>query len=107
MVIKQYDVFLISLDPALGHEIKKSRPCCVISPDEMNKHVSTVMIAPMTTKSHPYPSRVFVSFSGKEGWIVLDHIRTVDKRRLIKRLGKIDQVTVNQVKSTIKEILVD
>ena len=107
MVIKQYDVFLISLDPTVGHEIKKSRPCLIISPDEMNKHLATVMIAPMTTQSHPYPSRVSVFFAAKHGWIVLDQLRTVDKRRLIKRLGKIKETTVEQVKSVLKQMLVN
>lgn len=106
MVINQYDVFLISLDPAIGHEIKKSRPCVVISPDEMNEY-ATVIIAPMTTQSHPYPTRISVSFGGKHGWIVLDQIRTVDKKRLIKKLGTIDYNAINNIKLTIKEMLVD
>lgn len=107
MEIKQYDVFLIVLDPTVGHEIKKSRPCIILSPDEMNKCISTVIIAPMTLKSHPYPTRVLVTFKGKSGWIVLDQIRTVDRKRLIKNLGKIDHTTINSIKSAIKEMLVD
>jgi len=107
MVIKQYDIFLISLDPTIGHEIKKSRPCVVISPDEMNKQISTVIVAPMTTQSHSYPTRVPVKFRRKNGWVVLDQLRTVDKRRLIKGLGKIEHSTINRIKSTIKEMLVD
>ena len=107
MVISQYEVYLISLDPALGHEIKKVRPCVIISPDEMNKNISTVIIAPMTTQSHFYPTRIPLKFTGKEAWIVLDQLRTVDRRRLIEKLGKIDQKTINQVKSIIKEMLVD
>ncbi len=107
MEIKQYDVFLIALDPTIGHEIKKSRPCIILSPDEMNKYISTVIIAPMTTRSHAYPSRVPVKFKEKNGWVVLDQIRTVDKRRLIKRLGEIDRNTISSIKSTIKEMLVD
>lgn len=107
MVIKQYDVFLISLDPTIGHEIKKARPCVIISPDEMNKYISTVIIAPMTSQSHPYPTRVPIKFKRKEGWVVLDQIRTVDKKRLIKRLGKVDQKTIAKVKAIIKEMLVD
>lgn len=107
MEIKQYDVLLIALDPTVGHEIKKSRPCVILSPDEMNKHISTVIIAPMTSQSHPYPTRIPVTFRGKSGWIVLDQIRTVDKRRLIKNLGKIDHNAINSVKSVIKEMLVD
>lgn len=107
MVIRQYDVFLISLDPAIGYEIKKSRPCVILSPEEMNRHISTVIITPMTSQSHPYPTRVPVKFGGKNGWVVLDQIRTVDKKRLIKKLGKIDHNTINSIKSTIKEMLVD
>jgi mRNA interferase MazF len=107
MVIKQYEVYLISLDPTLGHEIKKARPCIIISPDEMNKNISTVIIAPMTTQSHFYPTRILLKFAGKDAWIVLDQLRTVDRGRLIKKLGKIEQVIINQVKSIIKEMLVD
>jgi len=107
MVIRQYEVYLISLDPTIGHEEKKVRPCVIISPDEMNKNISTVIIAPMTTQSHFYPTRIPLKFTGKEAWIVLDQLRTVDRKRLIEKLGKIDQKTINQVKSIIKEMLVD
>ena len=85
MVINQYDIYLIDLDPTKGYEIKKTRPCLIISPNEMNKIIGTVIIAPMTTKSHPYPTRVELNFQEKKGWIVLDQIRTVDKNRLLKR----------------------
>ena len=107
MVIQQYDIFLVVLDPTIGHEIKKSRPCVVISPDEMNLNISTVIIAPMTTKSHAYPTRVPLTFKNKHGWIVLDQIRAVDKRRLIKRLGRLEAKTVAQIKSVIQEMLVE
>jgi mRNA interferase MazF len=107
MVIRQYEVYLITLDPTIGHEIKKARPCLIISPDEMNKNISTVIIAPMTTQSRFYPTRIPLRFTGKEAWIVLDQLRTVDRKRLIKKLGEIDQKTINKVKSTIKEMLVD
>ncbi|MBA7590424.1 Endoribonuclease PemK [subsurface metagenome] len=107
MVIKQYEVYLISLDPTLGHEIKKARSCIIISPDEMNKNISTVIIAPLTTQSHFYPTRIPLKFAGKDAWIVLDQLRTVDRGRLIKKLGEIEQVIINQVKSIIKEMLVD
>lgn len=103
----QYDVYLINLDPTIGHEIQKTRPCLIISPDEINDNLRTVSIAPMTTKSHAYPTRVKVKFKNKTGWIVLDQIRTVDKRRLIKKLGTIDNATVRQVKAVIKEMFVD
>ena len=107
MVVGQYQVFLINLNPTIGHEIKKTRPCLVISPNEMNKYVATVIIAPMTTKSLDYPSRVPINFQDKQAWIVLDQIRTVDKRRLIKRLGKIDARTIAHVKTVLSEMLVE
>jgi mRNA interferase MazF len=107
MVIRQYEVYLISLDPTIGHEIKKARPCVIISPDEMNKNISTVIIAPLTTQSRFYPTRIPLKFAEKEVWIVLDQLRTVDRKRLIKKLGEIEQKTINQVKSIIKEMLVD
>ena len=107
MEIGQYGVFLINLDPTIGHEIKKIRPCVVISPDEMNRNIQTIVIAPMTTKSHDYPTRVKVKFQNKKGWIVLDQIRTVDKRRLGKNLGRITRSEIEKVKYVIKEMLVD
>ena len=107
MVVNQYDVFLIDLDPAKGSEIKKMRPCLVISPDEMNKFIETVIIAPMTTKSHDYPTRVKLVFQRKRGWIVLDQLRTVDKIRLQKRLGKIGASEIRQVKDILQEMLID
>ena len=107
MVVPQYDVFLIALDPAVGAEIKKSRPCVVLSPDEMNHHLATVMVVPMTTKLHPFPTRVPVTFARKAGWIVLDQIRTVDKRRLIKRLGRIESKAIASIKSIIEDMLVE
>lgn len=107
MEIGQYEIFLINLNPTTGHEIKKTRPCVVISPDEINKNIQTVIIAPMTTKSHDYPTRVKVKFQGKSGLIVLDQIRTVDKRRLVKRLGRINRSEIEKVKHVIKEMLVD
>lgn len=106
-MVTQYDVYLINLDPTTGSEIKKTRPCVVISPDEMNRHLSTVIIAPLTTKSHSYPSGIEVNFQRKTGWIVLDQIRTVDKRRLVKRLGKIDEQAIQNTRAIIREMLVD
>ena len=90
MVIARFDVFLVVLDPTIGSEIQKTRPCVVISPDEMNLHLATAIVAPMTTKGKLYPSRIPINFEGKDGYIVLDQIRTVDKTRLIKKLGSID-----------------
>jgi len=107
MVINQYEVFLVDLDPTLGHEIKKTRPCLIISPNEMNHIISTVIIAPMTTKSHKYPTRVELRFQKNDGWIVLDQIRTVDKKRLVKRVGKIDKKTTIKVKNILSEMLVE
>ena len=103
----QYDVYLINLDPTIGHEIKKTRPCLIISPDEMNDNLRTVTIAPMTTKTQDYPTRVSVDFQDKKGWIVLDQMRTVDKKRLTRRLGTIDKKTIQKVKAVIKQMLVD
>ena len=90
MVVKRFDVYLMNLDPTTGSEIRKTRPCLVISPDEMNRHIKTVIVAPMTSAGNDYPSRVPCSFRKKQGQIVLDQIRTVDKSRLIKKLGTID-----------------
>ncbi len=97
MVVKRFEVYLINLDPTQGREIQKTRPCLIISPDEMNRHIGTVLVAPMTTKVKDYPSRVSVIFESKKGQIVLDQIRTVDKSRLIKRLGQVDQDTAQKV----------
>jgi mRNA interferase MazF len=97
MVIHRFEVYLVNLDPTLGSEIKKTRPCLVISPDEMNAHISTVIIAPMTTKGRKYPTRVSCTFQEKEGQVVLDQIRTVDKTRLVKKLGRLDNDATKEV----------
>lgn len=107
MVVAQYDVFLINLDPTIGHEIKKTRPCLIISPNEMNEFIGTVIVAPMTTKSRSYPSRVKTTFNKKSGFIVLDQIRTIDKQRLVRRLGKINIEAISSVKHVLREMLVD
>jgi len=107
MVIRRFEVYLVNLDPTLGSEIQKSRPCLVISPDEMNAHIATVIIAPMTTRGRDYPSRVACRFLGKEGQVVLDQIRTVDKSRLVKRLGVIDPGIQKQVLDTLAEIFAE
>jgi len=106
MVVEQYDIFLVSLDPTVGSEIRKTRPCLVLSPNEMNRHINTVIVAPMTTKSKLYPTRVPLTFQHRRGWVVLDQIRTVDKRRLVKKLGSIAIETILAVKATISEMLV-
>ena len=105
MEIKQYQIILVNLDPTIGSEIKKTRPCVVVSPDEMNKHLRTVVIAPMTTSSKNYPTRIEIKHDNKIGWIVIDQIRTIDKQRIIKDLGKHNQI--KEVKSIIKETFVD
>ena len=107
MVTKQYQIYLINLDPTIGHEIKKTRPCVIISPNEMNSTIRTVIIAPMTTKSHNYPTRIPLTFQEKNGWIVLDQIRTIDKKRIIKKLGKLKPLEIESLKSVLKEMLVD
>ncbi len=104
MVIKRFDVYLINLDPTVGSEIQKIRPCLIISPDEMNRHIKTVIVAPMTTAGKAYPTRVFCKFQGKKGQIVLDQIRTIDKSRLIKRAGAIDPQIQAEVISTLQSM---
>jgi mRNA interferase MazF len=107
MVIKRFEVCLVNLDPTIGSEIKKTRPCLVISPDVMNRYIATVIVAPMTTKGRPYPTRVECHFQGKDGQIVLDQIRTVDKARLIRRLGRIDDHTQADVLSVLAEMFAE
>ena len=104
MEVSRFDVFLVALDPTIGHEIKKMRPCTVISPDEMNHHIGTVIIAPMTTKGRDYPTRVPCTFRGVEGQIVLDQIRTVDKTRLAKRLGRLSSTASERLLSVLIEM---
>jgi len=107
MVVKRFEVYLVNLDPTVGSEIKKTRPCLIISPDEMNRHIATAIIAPMTTKGRNYPTRVSCKFEGKRGQVVLDQLRTVDKKRLVKRLGRIDKKTQQKVLSTLAEIFAE
>ena len=102
--MKRFDVYLINLDPTVGREIKKTRPCLIISPDEMNEYLSTVIVAPMTSRLRNYPSRVTCIFQGTEGQIVLDQIRTVDKIRLIKKLGVIDDQSQYEVIQVLQEM---
>jgi mRNA interferase MazF len=107
MVVKRFDVYLVNLDPTTGSEIQKTRPCLIISPDEMNNSIAMVIIAPMTTKGREYPSRVNCSFEGKDGQVILDQIRTVDKRRLVKKLGTIGKETQTQVNSVLLELFAE
>ena len=104
MVVKRFDVYLVNLDPTAGSEIQKTRPCLVISPDEMNRWIRTVIVAPMTTKGQSYPTRVSCEFQGKDGQVVLDQIRTVDKSRLLQKLGRIDKATQREVLVIIAEM---
>ena len=107
MVIKRFDVFLVNLDPTVGSEIQKTRPCAVVSPDESNRRIATVIIAPMTSRGAAYPTRVPCKFQGKTGQIVLDQIRTVDKTRLVKRLGRLAAAEQKQVLATLAEMFAE
>ena len=104
MVVKRFDVYLVNLDPTVGSEIKKTRPCLVVSPDEMNRHIATVIVAPMTTKGRPYPTRVACRFEGKDGQVVLDQLRTVDKARLVKRLGRLSPAAQQATLAVLAEM---
>lgn len=105
--INQYDVVLVNLDPTMGSEMKKTRPCVVLSPNEMNKHLQTIVIAPMTSSSKNYPTRIKVVQNGQEGWVVIDQIRTIDRNRIIKRFETLTNKEIEQVKNVIKETFVD
>ena len=104
MVVNRFDVYLINLDPTVGSEIQKTRPCLIISPDEMNRHIRTVIIAPMTTAGKDYPTRISCKFKKKKGQIVLDQIRTIDKTRLVKKLGSINPETQLEVISVLQRL---
>ena len=104
MVVNRFDVYLINLDPTVGSEIQKTRPCLIISPDEMNKYIRTVIVAPLTSAGKDYPTRVSCKFKQKRGQIVLDQIRTIDKARLIKKLGSIDPETQLEVISVLQRL---
>ncbi|MBF9252432.1 type II toxin-antitoxin system PemK/MazF family toxin [Pontibacter sp. 172403-2] len=107
MEISQYEVVLVNLDPTIGSEIQKTRPCVVISPDEINHNLRTVVVAPMTTKSRNYPTRVKVKHNNQTGWVVLDQIRTIDKVRIVKALGQLSSAEAETCKQVIKETFVD
>ena len=104
MEVDRFDVFLVALDPTIGHEIKKTRPCAVVSPDEMNHHVGTVILAPMTTRGRDYPTRVACTFQGVDGQVVLDQLRTVDKARLVKKLGRLSSAAADRVLDVLAEM---
>lgn len=104
MVVGRFDIHLANLDPTAGHEIRKTRPCLVISPDEMNHHLSTVIVAPMTTQGRAYPSRVRCAFQGRDGHIALDQMRALDKTRLVRRLGELDTEAQHDVLLVLNSI---
>ena len=107
MELSQYSIVLVNLDPIIGSEIKKTRPCVIISPDEMNKYLQTIVIAPMTSSSKPYPTRVEVKHNKTKGWIVLDQIRTVDRQRITKIFGNLSDKEISKLKSVIFETFVE
>ena len=105
--MKRGEIWLVALDPTVGSEIRKSRPCVIVSPPELNEHLRTVIVAPMTSKSFPAPFRVPVTHAAKKGLIVLDQIRTVDKIRLFKRLGTVNTKTLFNVLTTLQEVFAE
>lgn len=107
MVVKRFEVYLVNLDPTVGAEIRKTRPCLVVSPDEMNRHIKTVIVAPMTTKGRSYPTRVSCEFERKDGQVVLDQLRTVDKARLVRRLGAVDKKAQKRVLQILAEMFAE
>jgi mRNA interferase MazF len=102
--VRRGDVFLVSLDPARDAEIQKTRPCVVVSPDELNSYLRTFIVAPLTTGGHPYPFRVSCRFEGRSGYVVIDQIRTVDRERLVRRLGKLSPSTVGRILVILQEM---
>ena len=107
MELVQYSIVLVNLDPTVGSEIQKTRPCVIVSPDEMNKYLNTIVIAPMTSNLKEYPTRIPVNLNGKKGMIAIDQIKTVDKKRIIKLLGKLNKTEIKMIKEVIKETFVD
>ena len=107
MELIQYSIVLVNLDPTLGSEIQKTRPCVIVSPNEMNKFLNTIVISPMTTSLNEYPTRIPVNHNGKKGMIAIDQIRTVDKKRIIKIVGKLNKTEINLTKEVLKETFVD
>lgn len=104
LVVSRFDVWLVRLDPSVGSEIQKTRPCVIVSPDQMNRHAATVIVAPMTTKGRNYPTRIPLTFRRKKGQVVLDQIRTIDKARLVKNLGKLDPQTAQKLLAVLGEM---
>ena len=106
MEINQYKIVLVNLDPTIGSEIQKTRPCVIISPDEMNKHLKTIVIAPMTTNLRKYPTRVLIEHNRKKEMIVIDQIKTIDKKRIIKSFDNLSKSEIKKCKEIIKETYV-
>ncbi len=104
--LRRFDIYLVNLDPTIGSEIKKTRPCLVVSPDEMHRHLNTVIIAPMTSAIRGYPTRVSIRFRRRQGEVALDQIRAVDQARLVRRLGAADRATATQVAAQLTELFV-
>ena len=102
--VRRYEIYLVNLDPTQGTEIQKTRPCVIVSPDEMNRYIRTVIIAPMTSAQRDYPTRVNITFQRKKGQVVLDQIRTVDKSRLVRRLGALTDARAREVASILQEM---
>ena len=107
MVLEQYQIVLVNLDPTVGIEINKTRPYVVISPNEMNRHLNTIVVAPMTSTSKLYPTRIGVKHHGKNGWVVLDQIRTIDRKRIVKVFGLLNDKEIQKIKNVLKETFVD
>lgn len=107
MELNQYEVVLVNLDPTIGREVKKTRPCVILSPDEMNKFLQTIIIAPITSTSKNYPTRIEIKGKNTKGWIMIDQIRTVDRKRITKIFGKLSEKEVQEVKNVIRETFVD
>jgi mRNA interferase MazF len=107
MEIGQYDILLVNLDPTVGSEIKKTRSCVVLSPNEMNKYLQTIVIAPLTSTSKPYPTRVEIKQEKSKGWMVLDQVRSIDRVRVIRKLGGLTATEIQKTKSVIRETYVD
>jgi mRNA interferase MazF len=107
MEVKQYQIVLVNLDPTLGSEIQKTRPYVIVSPNEMNDNLKTVVIAPMTSTSRKYPTRVKVKHNSQEGWVVIDQIRTIDKIRIVKKFGSLTEKEIRECKRVIRETFVD
>ncbi|WP_448520030.1 type II toxin-antitoxin system PemK/MazF family toxin [Rhodoflexus sp.] len=103
----QYDLVIVNLDPTVGSEIRKKRPCLIVSPNEMNRHLATIVVCPITSQSKNYPTRVHFDLEGQSNWIVVDQIRTIDKSRITKVIGHLDDEAIEQLKNVIKEAYVD